>query len=147
VDRLEDPDVNRPMMLRRYYLVAGAGAGGVTGGAGTGGIAGFGTGASGCGAAGGAGGAGGVNAGLVIGAVGLVTGTFVVAGLEPQPTATTRSNTHSTANTFFIVVSFPNIAIPPRLPSSWNQADTSDFRFTSMGSVSKRCRTGLFLPG
>jgi hypothetical protein len=53
---------------------------------------------------------------------GALTSAFGAAGFGEQPIATTRSNTHTTANVFFISLSFPNLAILPRRTLSCNKA-------------------------
>ena len=42
---------------------------------------------------------------------GALTSAFGAAGFGEQPIATTKSNTHTTANVFFIFISFPNLTI------------------------------------
>ena len=53
---------------------------------------------------------------------GALTSAFGAAGFGEQPIATTKSNTHTTANVFFISLSLPNLALLPRRTLSWNKA-------------------------
>ncbi len=132
-------------MSEAGYFAGGGGGGVGAGGVAVGGVAGDGVAAG--GVAGGGVGAGGVAEGAF--AAGGVAGGGVGGGMEPgfiiappgfspgfiaglfasglffsgpQPTATTRSNTHRTATVFLIVISFPNILFPPRQTLSWNHA-------------------------
>jgi len=106
-----------------YFCGAGAaGAGAGAGGAGGGGV----TGAGGIGALGAAAGGG-----VIFCAGPFTSGPFgAVDGFAfgAQPSATTRSNTQTTANVFFIFLSFPNLAILPRLTLSWNKAFSQAFQ-------------------